>query len=113
MRSPHTVWFESFQARRGRDAGLRRALRVDSVLRPVTLSEREIERYSRQLVLPEWTGQTAGDHPCAGCADHHQDEGERGEAFEKTAGGCEHVGARFLDDDDPRRPRYARRRAGV
>src|SRR5438045_1417113 len=60
-------------------------------------------------VLPEWTGQTAGDHPCAGCADHHQDEGERGEAFDKTAGGCEHVGARFLDDDDPRRPRYARR----
>src|SRR5439155_9101837 len=44
------------QADRGGHARLGRALRVDAVLRALSLSERELDRYSRQLVLPEWSG---------------------------------------------------------
>src|SRR4051794_24514164 len=42
---------------RGRARGVgRRAGRDDREGRAVTLSEQELERYSRQLVLPEWSG---------------------------------------------------------
>src|SRR4051794_7102020 len=42
---------------RGRTRGVgRRARRDDREGRAVTLSEQELERYSRQLVLPEWSG---------------------------------------------------------
>jgi hypothetical protein len=66
---------------------------------PAVVAAREI--LGRMRELTQWCRDASAEKPCTECTEQNDRERERPDAEEKAPGGCDDVGARLMDHDDP------------